>query len=342
MTRHKSTGTGTGTSTARAAKTTPPAHLETFLEMLAAERGRLPATLATYQEVLTLTQHDLQQHGRSLDSASTDDLRAWLTRFNSQQKGSATQAKYLSALKQYFRFLISERVRADNPVSALARPKTKRPLPKGLSRTEIDALLAAAENFPAARLRLQVLVELLYGSGLRATELVSLPLAAYRPQQPFMLVRGKGGKERLCPLSTQAQNVLALYVSQLTTASSSKTKTTTKTKPKFLFPSGRSQQPEKHLTRQRLFQLLKELAIAAGVDPARVRPHAVRHSFATHMLEGGADLRSLQQLLGHSDIATTQIYTAVSTPRLHAALAKHPLAQQPSPKPKNKPTKSKA
>lgn len=292
-------------------------HLDAFLEMLSAERGRLPATLATYRETLSLVHADLKKHKAALPDASTDDLRDWLARFNKQKKGPATQAKYLSALKQYYRFLVSEKERADNPVTALARPKTKRPLPKGLSEDEINKLLDSAGDADGiAGPRLMLLIELLYGSGLRASELVGLPIASIRPGQPYMTVRGKGNKERIAPLSPRAQKALADYLQHLGKQ---------KSKSKFLFPSDRA--VSGHLTRQRLFQLLKDLAVQAGVDPSRVRPHAVRHTFATHLLEGGADLRSVQQLLGHSDIATTQIYTAVSQARLQKAIANHPLAK---------------
>lgn len=294
-------------------------NLDAFLEMLSAERGRLPATLTTYRDALTLVHIDLKKHGGSLPQASSDDLRGWLTRFNKLKKGAATQAKYLSALKQYYRFLVSEQQRADNPVTVLDRPKTKRPLPKGLTPDEINKLLASADDLDGiAGLRLTVLVELLYGSGLRATELVGLPVGSVRLGQPYMVVRGKGNKERVAPLSAAAQCALADYMQHLAK---------NKTKSKFLFPSDRA--ISGHLTRQRLFQLLKDLAVQAGVEPSRVRPHAVRHTFATHLLEGGADLRSVQKLLGHSDIATTQIYTAVSSQRLHKALANHPLAKRP-------------
>jgi integrase/recombinase XerD len=185
----------------------------------------------------------------------------------------------------------------------------KRPLPKALDEASINALLDAAEDA-----RLKVMVELLYGSGLRASELVSLPRAAavsaLANDQPYMIVRGKGGKERIAPLSTTATTALRDYL-----------KASANSKDKYLFPSPRA--GSGHITRQRLFQQMKDLAVEAGIDPARVRPHAVRHSFATHMLEGGADLRSVQKLLGHSDIATTQIYTAVSSKRLADTVAQH-------------------
>jgi integrase/recombinase XerD len=295
-------------------------HLDAFLEMLTAERGRLPATLRTYAEVLTLVQADLLKQRQSLLKASSDDLRTWLQRFNRQKKGVATQAKYLSALKQYYRFLVSERVRADNPVAALARPKPRRPLPKSLSHVDMEKLLDTAASYEgAAGLRLIVLVELLYGSGLRASELMALNTQTIRLGQSSMIVRGKGHKERVVPLSPKAQAALKNYMVLIK-------KQKTKGVP-YLFPSARA--ATGHLTRQRLFQMLKDLAVEAGVDPQRVRPHAVRHSFATHLLEGGADLRSVQALLGHSDISTTQIYTAVSTQRLHETVARHhPMAQQ--------------
>lgn len=293
--------------------------------MMAAERGRLPATITTYHDTLALVAGDLHKYKTPLHTASSDDLRDWLARFNKNKKGAATQAKYLSALQQYYRFLVAESVRADNPVTGLARPKTRRPLPKALTPDEINKLLDTAETYDGAHgQRLIVLIELLYGSGLRASEVMGLPFGAVRPivsgGQAHLVVRGKGNKERMVPLSSAAQNALTAYVQSFG-----------KTKPKFLFPSARA--TTGHLTRQRLFQLLKDLAVQAGVDPARVRPHAVRHTFATHLLEGGADLRSVQQLLGHSDIGTTQIYTAVSRQRLHDAVAKHhPLANTPKQK----------
>lgn len=284
--------------------------------MLAAERGRLPATLRTYHETLTLADIELRKSKSTLAGASSDDLRAWLAQLNRNGISPATQAKYLSALKQYYRFLVAEGVRADNPVTPLARPKLNRPLPKALSDNEITQLLDAAARAEKDAPRLQLFVELLYGSGLRASELVSLPrtvaAAAVKSGQPVMIIRGKGNKERMAPLSATAMKALADYMSEKSTA-------------KYLFPSGRS--GSGHITRQRLFQLLKGLAVEAGVDPSRVRPHAVRHTFATHLLEGGADLRSVQRLLGHADIGTTQIYTAVSAKRLHDTVEKHhPLA----------------
>jgi integrase/recombinase XerD len=291
---------------------TAPAHLDAFLDMLSAERGRLPATLATYKEALMLAHTDMQRHGAALASASSDDLRAWLDRLQNHAIAPATQAKYLSALKQYYRFLVSEQLRAENPATALARPKQRRPLPKALTDVEINALLDTAQQ-P----RLRLWVELLYGSGLRASELVSLPRAAaaavLKSKQPYMIIKGKGGKERIAPLSNAALDALRDYLTVVKSGA-------------YLFPSTTAKTG--YITRQRLFQMLKQLAVDAGVDPARVRPHAVRHTFATHLLEGGADLRSVQKLLGHADIGTTQIYTAVSSKRLADTVAKHhPLAR---------------
>ena len=295
--------------------------------MLAAERGRSPLTLSTYQNCLENAAAWLQTKKLKLDRAGSDDLRAWLDASVKDKISAATQAKRLSALKQYYRFLISEGLRTDNPVASLERPKARRKLPQPLSKTELTKLIAAAASKTETLgvLRLSLLLELLYGGGLRASEVVGLPRAAantgLNAKQPYLIVRGKGNKERIAPLSPAAVTALAAYLAELKQAEKNQKVTSP-----FLFPSRGA---SGHLTRQSLFLQLKDLARAAGIDPARVRPHGMRHAFATHLLEGGADLRSVQLLLGHADIGTTQIYTQVTGDRLAKTLEKHhPLSKK--------------
>ncbi len=309
-------------------------HLDAFLDMLTAERGRGKLTLQTYREAIESAATFLGKK-IPLDRAQPDDLRAWLTQTVTKEKASpATQAKRLSALSQYYKFLVSENVRVDNPARALDRPSPRRPLPKGLSEKEINALIkAAGGKTTIAGARLRLLLELLYGSGLRASEIVALPftatLSAHRGQQNHLIVRGKGDKERVVPLSSAAQQALGEYLEKLLPAYRNR-----KSMPSHLFPSERA--ASGHLSRQSLFLQLKDLAVRAGIEPSRVRPHGLRHSFATHLLEGGADLRSVQMLLGHADIATTQIYTHVTGARLARTLeAHHPLGKMATKKKKS-------
>jgi integrase/recombinase XerD len=227
-----------------------------------------------------------------------------------------TAARRLSCLRQFHRFLVAEGVRGDDPTTTLDSPRLGRPLPKVLEAEEVEALLAAAAAKPASeRVRLLCLLELLYGAGLRVSELVALPFAAATRDARFLVVRGKGGKERLVPLGAPAQAALAAWKA-----------VRGETRSRYLFPS---RGKDGHLTRQRCFQLLKELAVAAGIDPRRLSPHVLRHAFATHLLDGGADLRSVQTMLGHADVATTQIYTHVQAGRLRSLVeTKHPLARK--------------
>lgn len=280
-----------------------------YLDMLAAERGAARNTIAAYGRDLAQASVIL---GSRLTGAKADDFeqltRAW------RGLAASSLARKLTAVRQFFAFLVSEGLRADNPATELSGPVQGRALPKTLSVADVDALFAVVEAKAAkgdgAGLRLRALVELLYGSGLRASELVSLPRSAIQQGRPYAVLTGKGGKERLVPVSQRALAAVAAFAETLPAAA------------KHLFPSGRG-----HLTRVRLFQIVKALAAEAGIAPARVSPHVLRHAFATHLLEGGADLRTLQSMLGHADIATTQIYTHVQSSRLVELVNRvHPLA----------------
>jgi integrase/recombinase XerD len=295
-------------------------HLEAFLEMLSAERGAAVHTLDAYRRDVLDYAGFLRKRGRGLSSGSAADIRAYLGALSASGLKPSTQARRLSALRQLHRFLLDEDVRADDPTSAIEAPKRGRPLPKVVSETQTQALIdaAAALEGPEA-LRLLCIVELLYASGLRVSELVSLPLTAVAGERRMLLVKGKGGKERLVPLGTPAREAIKAYLG---------------VRARFLPPSERAQRflfpsrgVEGYLTRRRVAQLLKDLAIKAGVDPRKLSPHVLRHAFASHLVANGADLRSVQQLLGHADIATTQIYTHVQDERLKRLVAeKHPLA----------------
>jgi len=286
--------------------------IDRFLEMMAAERGASRNTLAAYRR-------DLEQaaewvKGRLADADATA-LRKLMADYQSLAASSA--ARKLSALRQFFAFLLDEGERADNPALDIARPAPRRPLPRILTHDHVERLFAQAEEEaageapPAAALRMLLLLELLYGSGLRASELVSLPRRALTGEREYLIIRGKGDKERLVPLSERARAVLDRWVPLLIDGSP------------WLFPSGKA-----HISRVRLFQMLRELAGRAGVDPTAISPHVLRHAFATHLLEGGADLRALQLMLGHADIATTEIYTHVDSRRLVELVNKrHPLAR---------------
>ncbi|MGH6990140.1 MAG: site-specific tyrosine recombinase XerD, partial [Stellaceae bacterium] len=263
----------------------------------------------------------LARHGTALHEASAEDLRRYLAHLARTGLQPRSAARRLSALRQFFRFLVLERARADDPTAPLDAPRQGRPLPKILGQNEATALLVAARGHEGVEgARLVCILELLYGSGLRVSELVGLPLAATHGDQRFLLVCGKGDKERLVPLSPPARIALDAWLVERARAMKPKAQS------RFLFPSrGRTG----HLTRERCGQLLKKLAIEAGIDPARLSPHVLRHAFASHLLEHGADLRSVQEMLGHADIATTQIYTHVMEDRLQRLVATHhPLARK--------------
>ncbi len=280
-----------------------------FLEMMAAEAGAARNTLLAYERDLRGASEAL---GGSLASAGGEKLKTLGEKWRPLKR--ATVARKAAALRRFYGFLADEGLRGDDPSAALPRPGSERPLPKVLDHKAIDALFAeigrrVAGGKPEA-LRLAALFELLYGSGLRATELVSLPRHAIAPDRPFLILKGKGGRERLAPISDRARAAVATWAALVPRDSL------------WLFPSGRS-----HLSRVRLYQLVRGLAADAGIPPERISPHVLRHAFATHLLEGGADLRVVQTLLGHADIATTQIYTHVDSRRLIELVnARHPLA----------------
>lgn len=284
---------------------------EAFLAMLAAERGAARNTLAAYARDLAQAEEAIGD----LAAADRDAVASLAGEWASLAPASV--ARKASALRQFFGFAIDEGWRSDDPSGALPAPRTRRPLPKVLGHDQITALFARAEGEAAGgdpkAVRLLALVELLYGSGLRATELVSLPLGAVPRDAPFLTVTGKGGATRLVPVGARALEALGRWLDLRPQVPASR----------YLFPSGKTG----HLSRVRLFQMLKELAARAGLDPAGISPHVLRHAFATHLLEGGADLRVLQTLLGHADISTTQIYTHVDAARLVALVnSRHPLA----------------
>lgn len=289
--------------------------LEGFLEMLLAERNAAANTLVAYRRDLEDAQAYLSGRGRDLVSADPDALRGYLGALAAADLSPRTQARRLSALRQFYRFLVDDGMRKDDPAAALDAPKLGRPLPKLLSEEEMLAVIAASRALGTNEgARLLAMVELLYATGLRVSELVCLPLAATMRDQPFMTVTGKGGKERLVPLNPPAKAALTSYL-EIRPGFLGKEKTSP-----FLFPS---RGKEGHLTRQRFGQLLKEIGLKAGLDPARISPHVLRHAFATHLLNHGADLRSLQKMLGHADIATTQIYTHVQEERLKTMVEDH-------------------
>lgn len=289
-------------------------HVGSFLEMMAAERGAAPATLRGYHKDLT----DFSAFAASLDvppeSASTELIRAYLSALNARGLSRSTAARRLSCLRQFFQFLFAEDIRPDDPTAVVEGAPTKRRLPRVLSEAEVDLMLRTARDRSGRRsARLVALVEVLYATGLRVSELVSLPRAALRGDPRFVTVRGKGGRERLVPLNDTAVAAVRAYLEAEPEGSAAP----------WLFPSGSK---GGHLTARRFAQMLKELAVSAGLNPNGISPHVLRHAFASHLLAGGADLRAVQQMLGHADISTTQIYTHVLEARLHALLQRHPLA----------------
>ena len=297
--------------------------IDAFLEMMSAERGAGANTLAAYARDLA----DFAAFPKGgIASASREDIRGYLATLSAAGLAPSSQARRLSALRQFFGFLYAEDIRKDNPTEAVEAPRISRPLPKILSAADLDVMIAAAKAQDHAEAkRLTCIVEMLYAAGLRVSELAGLPLAAVKNKDGFILVKGKGGKERLAPLNASARAAIAAY---LDVRAEFLPKPPRRARAeRFLFCS---RGVEGFLTRQRLHQLLKGLAAKAGLDPAKVSPHVLRHAFATHLVEGGADLRSVQTLLGHADIATTEIYTHVAKDHLRKVMHKaHPLARKP-------------
>lgn len=296
-----------------------------FLEMMTVDRNAAPLTLKNYGRDLARFSDFVRTRKESLLTAGTDDIAAFLAALEKAGLSAATAALKVSALRQFFAFLYEEGHRNDNPARAVDRPKTRRPLPKILSVEEAARLAEAASGADARSLRLRAMVELLYSAGLRVSELVALPLAAFAKGGELILVRGKGGRERIAPVGGAALRAIQDYLPVRSAFLERRRDGETGASP-FLFPSrGKTG----HVTTARFAQLLKELAIAAEVPPARVSPHVLRHAFATHLLSGGADLRAVQAMLGHADITTTQIYTHVAQDRLkEIVFSAHPLARK--------------
>jgi len=301
--------------------------VDRFLEMLMAERNAARNTRDAYERDLAGLADHLGRRKKTPANADTSALRGYLSALAAAGMAPRSQARKLSALRQFYKFLAAEGLRTDDPTATLDSPRLGRPLPKLLNEQEVAALIGAARAMPAGaeRSRIVLLLELLYGAGLRVSELVGLPLAAVLRQAKVLVLRGKGGKERMVPLGEPVRAALAEYLAE-------RDFFLVKAKPSpWLFASRGA---KGHLTRQRLTQLLKSLAPSAGIEPSRLSPHVLRHAFATHLLDHGADLRSVQKMLGHADITTTQIYTHVAGDRLTRLVeAHHPLSAKSRRKP---------
>ncbi len=295
--------------------------IETFLEMMAAERAAARNTLMAYGRDLADAHAFVRARGRDLEQAAMEDVEAYFADLGVRGMSAATSARRRAAVRQFFRFALEEGWRQDDPSRRVDAPKKPRALPKLVSREEIERLIAAAEALePPEAARLACMIETLYAAGLRVSELTSLTLQAVARDPAYLIVKGKGGKERLAPLNAPAREAIKTYLEY---------------RPGFL-PKGDKANPwlfpssgaSRRVTPRRVEQLLDQAAVHAGLDPKRVSPHVLRHAFATHLLEGGADLRAVQTLLGHADIATTQIYTHVTSERLRKTVeSAHPLAK---------------
>jgi len=309
--------------------------IDLYLDMLAAERGAAANTLEAYRRDLEDFSADLGQHRGTVAAANSDAIRGYLVRLSERGFSAASVARRLSAIRQLYRFLYAEGNRKDDPAAAIEGPKRGRALPKVLSVSHVDQLLATAragiegegaisERVRAARLN--CLLEVLYATGMRVSELVALPASAAQRDQRMLIVRGKGNKERLVPLNESAKQAMRDYLALREEAGSRLPKKGSAKASKWLFPSfGASG----HLTRQHFARDLKALAAATGLKPKQVSPHVLRHAFASHLLQNGADLRSVQTLLGHADISTTQIYTHVLEERLKSLVRDlHPLGDE--------------
>ncbi|CUW94375.1 site-specific tyrosine recombinase XerD [Rhizobium pusense] len=312
------------------------ARLESFLEMMSAERGAAANTLASYERDLTDLREFLGSRRQSLTEAATSDLSAYLTHLSAQGFAATSQARRLSSMRQFYRFLYSEGLRSDDPTGIIDAPKKGVALPKTMSVADVNRLLGLAAQEAAtegpgqlARIRMHLLLELLYATGMRVSELVSLPVKVLRQEGRFLMIRGKGNKDRMVLLSRTAIEAMEKYEAALKALASENGKATKKaeaTDSPWLFPSNSK---EGYLPRQVFARDLKDIAIRAGLHPSAVSPHVLRHAFASHLLQNGADLRAVQELLGHSDISTTQIYTHVLEERLQELVqTHHPLAKQ--------------
>jgi integrase/recombinase XerD len=290
------------------------AKIDAFLEMLTIERGAARNTTASYADDLNDFAEYAAGHGREASAADADMCQRYMASLHARGLSARTAARRLSALRQFHLFLLKEGMRTDDPTSQLDAPRLPKPLPKFLAEQEVDALLAAAARKSGRSGALgHAALEILYATGMRVSELLSLPRSALSSKAEVMIIRGKGGKERMVPLSRTAKEGAAALLAA------------TEAHSRWLFPGRDLKLP---LTRQGLFLLLKQVALEAGLDPGRVSPHVLRHSFASHMLARGADLRSLQMLLGHADIATVQIYTHTQTERLRRLVEEHhPLSE---------------
>ncbi|MDT8326133.1 MAG: site-specific tyrosine recombinase XerD [Roseovarius sp.] len=297
-----------------------------FLEAQAAELGAADNTLLAYDRDLRDFHEWLENQGLGLSNATQGDVESYLVHCDEQGLAQATRARRLSAIRQLYRFAFDERLRADNPAIRIKGPGKAQRLPKTLSEEEVTRLLDAAPahgRSPADKARNTCLMALLYATGMRVSELVSLPISAARGDPALLLIKGKGGKERMVPLSPPARDALATWLA-LRDPADALARSKGQSASPFLFASGAA---SGHLTRHRFYMLIKELAVKAGVSPAKVTPHTLRHAFATHLLANGADLRAIQTLLGHADVATTEIYTHVLEARLQSLVQDHhPLA----------------
>ncbi len=305
-----------------------------FLAMLSAERGASQNTLESYERDLSRFNGFIEQNIETkstppnIQHVTTSDIKAYLTNLKANGLASSSRARQLSSLRQFYRFLLSERLIQDDPAAHIDTPKQKRPLPKLMSAKDVETLLATAKtecenktgHAKHQAVRLNCLLELLYATGMRVTELVSLPYSVLNGDERLFTIKGKGGRERLVPLNSSARTALIDYLGSI----EGEKPQSSKRQPKWLFPSNSK---EGHLTRQRFGQELKELASKAGLRAEKISPHVLRHAFASHLLERGADLRAVQQLLGHADISTTEIYTHVLEERLKKLVEQHhPLA----------------
>ncbi len=307
--------------------------ISAFLDAQAAESGAARNTRRAYGRDLADLTRWLDETGESLTSMSRELIEDYLGHCDDQGLSRATRARRLSSIRQFTRFALDEGWREDDPAGRIAGPGRVRRLPKTLDRAEVQAMLDALPRLgrtDVERGRNLVLVELIYATGMRVSELVSLPVSACRGDPALLLIRGKGGKERMVPLNAPARQALAawLRLRDHAPADSALGRLVAGRGSRWLFPAASR---EGHMTRQAMNVLLGQLAMAAGIDPARVSPHVIRHAFATHLLEGGADLRAIQTLLGHSDLGTTEIYTHVMDSRMRdLVLNHHPLATRPA------------